>query len=94
MMHKEALYKKALICYCKNPNVSSLARVASRTISYTYDPLSRLTDVFYSTGEQFEYAYTGTLLCCFASSRVPYYNLERLHKSPMTMGSRGHGEGG
>ncbi|RLC70876.1 MAG: RHS repeat protein, partial [Chloroflexi bacterium] len=29
----------------------------TRVISYTYDPLNRLTDAAYSTGEQFEYQY-------------------------------------
>jgi YD repeat-containing protein len=31
--------------------------VITRTITYTYDPLGRLTDADYSTGESFEYAY-------------------------------------
>ncbi|RLC61627.1 MAG: hypothetical protein DRI48_10545, partial [Chloroflexi bacterium] len=29
----------------------------TRVISYTYDPLGRLTGAYYSTGESFEYAY-------------------------------------
>jgi YD repeat-containing protein len=31
--------------------------IVSRVITYTYDPLYRLTGADYSTGEQFEYAY-------------------------------------
>jgi len=37
--------------------VTGSAEYIARVITYTYDPLSRLTGAFYSTGEQFEYAY-------------------------------------
>ena len=39
----------------RTPAVS--ATIISRTIHYTYDPLGRLVEADYSTGESFEYEY-------------------------------------
>ncbi|MFQ6102579.1 MAG: RHS repeat domain-containing protein, partial [Anaerolineae bacterium] len=39
------------------PRAQSAGTITTRVITYTYDPLNRLTGAYYSTGESFEYAY-------------------------------------